>query len=112
MEKTSEEAKQRAKNYMSLKGALEPKQETPESMIQEIATHLGKTIPETLEHIEKFSKDLDKLKKEPKQEYSKIKEGLKKSIEGKEHFIQHFKNGGSVEDFKPLETLEEVAKKI
>jgi hypothetical protein len=65
---TLEEAKQRAANYMSLKGALEPKQETPESMIQEIATHLGKTIPETLEHIEKFSKDLDKLKKEPKQE--------------------------------------------
>lgn len=28
MENTSEEAKQRAKNYMSLKGALEPKQET------------------------------------------------------------------------------------
>ena len=42
-------------------------------------------------------------KEKPKPEYSKIKEGLKKSIEGKEHFIQHFKNGGSVEDFKPLE---------
>jgi hypothetical protein len=51
---------------------------------------------------------------EPKQDYSKIKEGLKKSIEGKAHFIQHFKNGGTVEEFKPLEpkqeTLEEVAK--
>jgi hypothetical protein len=50
---------------------------------------------------------------EPKQDYSKIKEGLKKSIEGKAHFIQHFKNGGTVEEFKPLEskheTLEEDA---
>jgi len=35
---------------------------TPESMIQEIATHLGKTIPETLEHIKKFNEDLDNLK--------------------------------------------------
>ena len=53
-------------------------------------------------------------KEEREQDYSKIREGLKKSIEGKEHFIQHFKNGGSVEDFKPLEepkqeTLEEAA---
>jgi len=44
---------------------------------------------------------------EPKQDYSKIKEGLKKSIEGKAHFIQHFKNGGTVEEFKPLKTSEE-----
>ena len=51
-------------------------------------------------------------KLEPKPEYSKIKEGLKKSIKGKEHFIQHFKNGGSVEDFKPLETLEEAKQRI
>jgi hypothetical protein len=47
--------------------------------------------------------------------HSKIKEGLKKSIEGKAHFVQHFKNGGTVEDFKPLEpkqeTLEEAAKR-
>jgi hypothetical protein len=50
-----------------------PKQEAPEevtakSIIQKIATHLDKSIPETLEHIDKFSKELDKLKKEPKQE--------------------------------------------
>ena len=56
-------------------------------------------------------------KEKPKPEYSKIKEGLKKSIEGKEHFIQHFKNGGSVEDFKPLqepqqETLENIIQDI
>jgi hypothetical protein len=44
---------------------------------------------------------------EPKQDYSKIKEGLKKSIEGKAHFIQHFKNGGTVEEFKPLESKQE-----
>jgi len=43
-------------------------QEEPKHIIQEIATHLGKTIPETLKHIENFSKELDKLKKEPKQE--------------------------------------------
>jgi hypothetical protein len=36
-------------------------------------------------------------------DYSKIKEGLEKSIKGKEHFVQHFKNGGTVEDFKPTE---------
>lgn len=35
---------------------------TPESMIQDIATHLGKTIPETMEHIENFSNSLEKLK--------------------------------------------------
>ena len=40
----------------------EPKQETPESIIQDIATHLSKTVPETLQHIEEFSKELDKLK--------------------------------------------------
>ena len=56
-------------------------------------------------------------KEKPKPEYSKIKEGLKKSIKGKEHFIHHFKNGGTVEDFKPLEelnqeTLEEAAKRL
>ena len=34
---------------------------------------------------------------------SKIKEGLEKSIKGKKHFVQHFKNGGTVEDFKPTE---------
>jgi hypothetical protein len=45
---------------------------------------------------------------EPKQDYSKIKEGLKKSIEGKAHFIQHFKNGGTVEEFKPLEPKQEI----
>jgi len=39
--------------------------------------------------------------------HSKIKEGLKKSIEGKAHFVQHFKNGGTVEDFKPLEPKQE-----
>lgn len=52
-------------------------------------------------------------KEETKQDHSKIKEGLKKSIEGKEHFVQHFKNGGTAEDFKPLEqeTLEEIAEK-
>ena len=40
----------------------ESKQETPESIIQDIATHLSKTVPETLQHIEEFSKELDKLK--------------------------------------------------
>ena len=49
-------------------------------------------------------------KEEPKPEYSKIREGLKKSIEGKEHFIHHFKNGGTVEDFKPLEEAKQRAK--
>jgi hypothetical protein len=47
-------------------------------------------------------------------EYLKIREGFKKSIDGQNHFIQHFKNGGTVKDFKPLEkvkqeTLEEAA---
>ena len=49
-------------------------------------------------------------KEEREQDYSKIREGLKKSIKGKEHFIQHFKNGGSVEDFKPLEEAKQRAK--
>ena len=49
-------------------------------------------------------------KEEPKPEYSKIREGLKKSIEGKEHFIHHFKNGGTVEDFKPSEEAKQRAK--
>ena len=48
-------------------------------------------------------------KEEPKQDYSKIREGLKKSIKGKEHFIQHFKNGGTVEDFKPSEEAKQRA---
>ena len=43
-------------------------QEEPKHIIQKVATHLGKTIPETLKHIENFSKELDKLKEEPKQE--------------------------------------------
>ena len=42
--------------------AINAKQETPESIIQDIATHLSKTVPETLQHIEEFSKELDKLK--------------------------------------------------
>jgi hypothetical protein len=40
--------------------------------------------------------------------YSKIKEGFKKSIDGQKHFMEHFNNGGTVEDFKPLETSEKV----
>jgi hypothetical protein len=52
-------------------------------------------------------KQFEMQQEEPKQDYSKIKEGLKKSIEGKAHFIQHFKNGGTVEEFKPLKTSEE-----
>jgi hypothetical protein len=48
-----------------------PKEE-PKHIIQEVATHLGKTIPATLKHIENFYKELDKLKKEPKPIYQQI----------------------------------------
>jgi hypothetical protein len=46
--------------------------------------------------------------------HSKVREGFQKSIDGQQHFIQHFKNGGTVEDFKSLEepkqeTFEEAA---
>jgi len=68
-------------SYKTIMPQEEPEQLTPESFIQEISTNLGKTIPETLEHIENFSKDLNKLKSQPKQEtleeaaenYSKLK---------------------------------------
>ena len=42
MKNPKEEAKQRAKNYMSLKGALEPKQETTlEEYISEVTKNFG-----------------------------------------------------------------------
>jgi hypothetical protein len=46
----------------------------------------------------------------PKKDSSKIREGLQKSIDGKKHFVEHFKNGGTVENFKPKqESLEQAA---
>jgi hypothetical protein len=51
---------------------------TPESFIQDIATRLGKTIPETVKHIEKFKEELDKLKSQSKQET--LEEASKRAV--------------------------------
>ena len=38
-----------------------------------------------------------------KKQSEKIREGFLKAIEDKKAFMNHFTNGGSVEDFKPKE---------
>jgi len=71
----------------------EPKQVTPEGFIQDISNNLGKTIPETLEHIENFSKDLNKLKSQPKQET--LEEAIDRIAKEDGYDI----DGGKVADF-------------
>jgi hypothetical protein len=77
-------------------------QEEPKYIIQKVATHLGKTIPETLKHIENFSKELDKLKEEPKQETRKnrLLEELIEDIKNQQSFLKSIRKNPQLYYYK------------
>ena len=91
MENTSEEAKQRAKNYMSLKGALEPKTMNKTAM-QKLIDYMEENYHLTEESRLEFKKAL----KEEKQQILDAWQYGMKSDNGhfgtaKEYYEQNFK---------------------